>query len=253
MPTLPVPGATLHYEISGAGPLLLLIPGGSGEALSLRPLAEHLADRYTVVSYDRRGFGRSSIPGDFEHRVELDGADAAALLSELSDQPAAVFGSSTGAIVTLELLTEWPELVHTLIAHEPPLASVLPDGDTWLALFDEVQRTDAEEGFLPAMGKFIEGVGQSHVLRNMPFWMECELLRYPRYTPDLHRLGKTASKLVLGVGQHSRDCFPALPNAELARRLDLATVEFPGSHVGYVHRPAEFADALATLLAARAG
>lgn len=29
--SLPVPGATLRYQVRGSGPLVLLIPGGAGE------------------------------------------------------------------------------------------------------------------------------------------------------------------------------------------------------------------------------
>jgi hypothetical protein len=48
--TLAVPGATLHYEVCGAGPVLLLICGGIYDAAALAGLAQRLADHYTVVT-----------------------------------------------------------------------------------------------------------------------------------------------------------------------------------------------------------
>ncbi|MFX0577181.1 alpha/beta fold hydrolase [Nocardia nepalensis] len=268
--TLAVPGATLYYEIRGTGPLLLLIPGGNGDAGSFDQIAELLADRYTVVSYDRRGFSRSPEDGAIDHRVELDAADAAALLVHLGDQPAAVLGSSSGAIVALELLTARPELVHTLIPHEPPMATVLPDADKWLTFFDEVYQTSKSEGFPAALAIFAEGVGlnrpqgdpneeptpeaaaiSTRVQQNMMFWMEHEMRRYVRYTPDLDALRAAADKLVLAVGHDSKDAFPALPSAVLSERLGLEILEFAGDHVGYRSDAAEFATQLDTLLAKR--
>src|SRR5437588_11092573 len=63
MSTLKVPGAQLYYEVSGDGPLLILIPGAKGEGEIFRPLARPLAARYQVVTYDRRGFAQSSLDG----------------------------------------------------------------------------------------------------------------------------------------------------------------------------------------------
>ncbi|MEU0486292.1 hypothetical protein ABZ260_44925, partial [Streptosporangium sp. NPDC006013] len=65
---LKVPGATLHYEVRGTGPVLLLICGGVYDAAGYAALAGQLADRYTVVSYDRRGNSRSPLDGPPEQQ-----------------------------------------------------------------------------------------------------------------------------------------------------------------------------------------
>src|SRR5215211_450513 len=53
--TLRVPGATLHYEVCGTGPVLLLIPGGPADAGGFASIRNVLSDRYTVVTYDPGG------------------------------------------------------------------------------------------------------------------------------------------------------------------------------------------------------
>jgi hypothetical protein len=53
MPTLIVPGADLHYEVVGNGPMLLAIHGGDGSGEIWRGFSEGLQDRFTVVFYDR--------------------------------------------------------------------------------------------------------------------------------------------------------------------------------------------------------
>ena len=62
--TLKVPGATLHYEVRSAGPVLLFIPGGPADAGVFAPIRSELSDRYTVVTYDPRGLSRSPIDGE---------------------------------------------------------------------------------------------------------------------------------------------------------------------------------------------
>jgi acetyltransferase/esterase len=84
--TLPVPGASLHYQIRGCGPVLLLISGGNGDAASFDLLAGSLGDRYTVVAYDRRGFSRSRLDGPVPlRRIETDSDDAHRLLNRLGE------------------------------------------------------------------------------------------------------------------------------------------------------------------------
>lgn len=143
MSTLKVPGAQLFYEVSGSGPLLILIPGASGTGESFRPLAPHLISRYQVVTYDRRGFSRSQLDGPTNpaHRLATDADDVLRLIEHLTDQSVMVFGSSSGAIVALEVLTHAPEWVQTLVAHEPPAVKLLSDAASWLAFFDGVYET----------------------------------------------------------------------------------------------------------------
>src|SRR5437667_449778 len=57
--TLRVPGASLYYEVRGSGPVLLMIGAGAADAASFNGIATHLAEQYTVVSYDRRSYSRS--------------------------------------------------------------------------------------------------------------------------------------------------------------------------------------------------
>ena len=62
--TLGVPGATLHYEVCGTGPLLLLSAGGPADAGGFAHIRNVLCDRYTVLTYDPRGLSRSPFDGE---------------------------------------------------------------------------------------------------------------------------------------------------------------------------------------------
>ncbi|MGV9778777.1 alpha/beta fold hydrolase [Streptosporangium sp. NPDC003464] len=160
---LKVPGAELYYEVRGSGPVLLLICGGIYDAAGYTGLAERLAGRYTVVTYDRRGNSRSPLAGAPERQsIEVHGDDAYRVLTAVgvtADEPAYVFGNSSGAVIGLELAARHPEQVRALVAHEPPVLGLLPDRDHWHAVIQEVEDTFLKEGAGPAMQVFATGMG----------------------------------------------------------------------------------------------
>ena len=271
--TLDVPGARVYYEARGTGPVLLLIPGGSGDVGAFERLASDIADRFTVVAYERRGFSRSPIdtPIDDTDRIHADADDAARVLDAVGADTAYVFGSSSGAIVALDLLTRHPGRVVTAIAHEPPLVELTPDGPELTAVFDDVHATLRRDGAEAAMREFSTRVfGEQPAARpalppgvelprplvdmmarmqtNLVFWIEHELRAYPRYQPDLEALRPLKGKLMLAGGEDSHDTVPYRPNLVLAEQLGLKVVDFPGDHTGYTYDPAGFAARLLEVL-----
>lgn len=268
MPTLPVPGATLHYETFGsAGPLILLIPGANGTGNIFHTLAQHLAGRATVVCYDRRGYSRSHLVGkqDFERRLQTDADDAARLIGHLSpDGTAAVFGSSSGAIVALELLVRHPGCVSTLVAHEPPSFSVLPEDLRAQAtgLISGIYETYRAHGPETAMELFTSSLSngqEGELMRramdvtrhdtraNCLFWFEFELRQYTRATVYLEALAGGKEKLVLVAGEESLG--PGLgPVGIIAKEVGREVKRVVGGHLGYVTAPEAFAEVLFELL-----
>ncbi len=256
----------IYYEVRGTGPVLLMIPGGNGDAGPYERVAEALAPRRTVVIYDRRGFSRSAPAVKLRLATDVD--DAVRLIDKLSDGPADVFGNSSGAIVGLELLARHPDRVRTLVAHEPPSVTLLPDTARHLAFFDEVYDTYRRDGVEAAMATFAAGTGSggapqpppgvelpppiaemiARIQRNLPFWLEHELRQYTAVTPDVAALAAVSSQLVLAGGRDSRDQLPYRPNLVLAERLGLSVVDFPGDHIGFVRHPVEFAEQLDRVL-----
>jgi acetyltransferase/esterase len=267
-----VPGARLHIETRGSGPLLLCVVGGNGDPTVFGPLADLLAPRWTVVTYVRRGFVRSPVDGEVgEDKLGADVEDAAALI-ERHGGPAVVLGSSSGAIVALELLVRRPDLVRALVAHEPPLVSFLSDRDAIVARFDAVFATYRRDGVGPAMAEFGEVTGvrvrrppsegaaaeqrreippafvamRERAPENSAFWFDYEYGPYPVHELDLAALRRHADRLVLAVGHQSQEegQLASRPNLVLARELGLDPLEVPGGHLGYLEDPAGFAAAL---------
>jgi len=259
MSSLDVPGAQLYYEATGAGPLFVLVPGAPGSADSYRMIARPLAEHYTVVAYDRRGFSHSALDGpqDYDHRVETDADDVRRLIEHLSDEPAIVFGNSSGAIVGLEVLIHHPSSVRRLIAHEPPAVRQLADGQQWLDFLAGVYESYRQSGMEPAMKRFSErmvadsdrqiiGAGPKNefFVANSAYWFEHEVRQYPAINLDLDALRRHADQIVLAVGRESRG-FPSYEaNAALGHKLARELAEMPGGHLGYITRAADFARAL---------
>ena len=264
-----VRGARLHTEMRGSGPLLVCVVGGNGDPTVFGPMADILAPRWTVLTYVRRGFVRSPVDGEVgPDKLGADVEDLVTLI-ERHGGPAVVLGSSSGAIVVLELLVRRPDLVRTAVAHEPPLITLLEDRDAVAARFEAIAGTYRRDGAQAAMAEFgeVTGVGvrrpppgeqpaveeipaeframQGRWRANNAFWFEHEYGPYPVHPLDLTVLREQAGRLVLAVGSESRaeGQLASRPNLVLARELGLTPVEVPGGHLGYLEDPAGFATA----------
>ena len=153
--TLDAPGAVLHYDVrrndAGTWPVLLLVGSPMG-AMGFGTLAGHFTDR-TVVTYDPRGAGRSKrTDGAPRTETEEQADDLHRLIQALGAGPADIFGSSGGAVNGLALVATHPEQVHTLVAHEPPSAQVLPDREPVLAACEGIREDLPARGLRPGDG-----------------------------------------------------------------------------------------------------
>ncbi|MFF5447590.1 alpha/beta fold hydrolase [Streptomyces sp. NPDC012888] len=271
--SLRVKGATLHYEVRGRGPLLLLIPGGTGGAAAFDGIADDLVGEYTVATYDPRGMSRSTLDDpDAEQQVAEHADDAFRVLELLSPgEPARVFGASSGAIAALHLLTVHPERISRLVAHEPPVVEVLPDATEHRALVAHVQHTFRTQGLMPAMAAFAAGLKKDgdtsepktgpklppqaaarteQTMANLPHFVGRIVPSFMSYAPDLHQLQALSDRLVLAGGQDSRGELPYRSAAFLAERLGMELQHFPGGHIGLSTHPAEFGERLRRALRA---
>jgi pimeloyl-ACP methyl ester carboxylesterase len=265
--TLTVPGATLHYEVRGRGPTLLLICGGIYDAAGFAGLAEVLADRFTVVTYDRRGNSRSPLDGpDEAQEIEVHADDAHRLLAALGPESAYVFGNSSGAVIGLALAARHPEQVRRLVAHEPPAFLVLPDRDRWLAMVAEIEDVNAADGPGAAgqvLTTTLEADGphepehqpetppdpamMARMGRNFAFFIGYEVPSFSRYALDLAPLSTVDVRLA--VGEESAPSRPYVRAAQtVAEQVGAPVVRVPGAHGGFGTHTAAFATVLASTM-----
>lgn len=278
--TLEVPGATLTYDVRGdlaQRPVLLMIGSPMG-ASGFPTLASHFEDR-TVVTYDPRGVERSLRSGDItELSPEDHAADLAALIEHLDAGPVDIFASSGGAVNALALTARRPDLINTLVAHEPPLAGILPDSSYALAAVADMYETYQRDGLGPGMAKFItlvmyDGeIPADYTERPAPdpamFGLPGEddgsrtdallgqnLRGCTSYQPDFDALGKVRDQIVIGVGEESENALAGRGGKAVAERLGLTPVVFPSGHGGFLGneygqpgKPVEFAAKLREVL-----
>ena len=101
----------LYYEVAGEGPPVVLLHGFSLDTRMWDAQVSTLAQIYTVIRYDRRGFGRSSLPvAPYSHVADLH-----TLLAHLQLSKAALVGLSRGGSVSLEFALTYPAQVEMLV------------------------------------------------------------------------------------------------------------------------------------------
>ena len=268
MPSFEVPGATLHYETFGGGPLLLLIPGADGRGSIFHNVAKFLALSFTVICWDRRGYSKSFLKGpqDFNNRLSTDADDANRLIQHLSKDPAIVFGTSSGAIVAQRLLERHPGFVKKLFSHEPPALSILPEEfrTQGTGLIQHVYDTYRAHGTVASMDVFTSGLsegGDGAVMRscmdatrgdeiraNSMFWFEFELRQYTSAAVDFKILEVEKEKFVPVAGVESGGGPGVRPIAVIAKMLGKEIVRTPGGHVGFMTAPEVFTKTMLKLL-----
>jgi alpha-beta hydrolase superfamily lysophospholipase len=204
-------GASIHYQVSGHGPTLLLLSPGDGDADVFRGLVP-LLDGFTVVTCDRRGQGRSPILDPAEPiTIATHADDMARVLVAVTTHAARVFGAGLGAAIGLELVTRHPHRVSTLVAFEPSLPTLLDVDDA-----SAVDRADA------------------HVIGD--------------YTIDSVALRASHVPILPAAGRSSRGAWTHRTAEVLARRLGWPLIEFQGDGAAFVSRPTGFASQLTDML-----
>jgi len=257
--TLDVPGATLAYDVRGgsadATPLFLI--GSPMAAAGFGTLAGHFTDR-TVMTYDPRGSERS-VKTDPASQVTPDvhADDLHRLIQELGAGPVDLFASSGGAVNALALVAKHPEDVRTLVAHEPPLASVLPDRENAQAAARAIMETYERSGWGAGMAHFIAVVSHKGEFpddyaqqpapdpamfgmpteddgnRNDPM-LGSNMINTTHYEPDFDALGAASTRVIIAAGAESDGEMACRGAIAVAERLGTELVIFPSSHGGFL-------------------
>ncbi len=257
--TLAAQDAVLTYDVRRAdspAPVLLLIgsPMGAG---GFATLAGHFTDR-TVVTYDPRGVERSTKADPTSPSTPEEHADDLhRLIAELGAGPVDLFASSGGAVNALALVARHPEQVRTLVAHEPPLAAILPDREAALAACRAVHEAYLRSGFGAGMAQFIVAVshqgpfGPDYAGQPAPdpamFGQPTEddgtrsdpllaqnMISCTHFEPDFEALRAASTRIVMAAGVESEGTMASRGAFAVADRLGMTPVSFPSGHGGFL-------------------
>jgi pimeloyl-ACP methyl ester carboxylesterase len=220
-------------------------------------LASYFPERF-VVTYDQRGLGRSTRTDGHQRQVpEVSAADLGALENALGIGPVDVFASSGGAVNALAWVAADPEAVRALVAHEPPILTVLPDADNAFAAEKAVQDRYREAGWGAGMAAFIrlsswEGEYTEDYLTSPPpdpaaFGLPGEddgnrddpLLSgvandVTAYELDVAAITAAHTRVVVAAGVESRGKVTWRTSQAVADLLGVPLTEFPSHHGGFL-------------------
>lgn len=260
--TLDLPEVDLVYDVHGTLPTAdgrppLVMVGQPMDASGFQAQVALLTDR-TVVTYDPRGLGRSTRKdGGVTNEPETQAEDLHALIEALGAGPVDMLASSGGAVSALALVSAYPDDVATLVAHEPPIDSVLPDAEAVQHARVAYTRVYQEKGWGAGMAAFVamtswEGeITDEFLARPAPdpaaFGMPTEddgsrddpLLSERSwavclYEPDLEALKAAQTRIVVAVGEESMKVYTGRTAIALAERLGQQPTVFPSHHGGFM-------------------
>jgi pimeloyl-ACP methyl ester carboxylesterase len=256
--TLEAPGAALTYDVRPGSvddiPLLLIgLPMG---AAGFGSLASQFPDR-TIVTYDPRGAERSTKANpSTESNPDEHAGDLHRIIQELGGR-VDLFATSGGAVSALALVAKHPESVRTLVAHEPPIASVLPDAENAKAAVRAIRDSYQRGGFGTGMahfmaitghrGPFPDDIAQQPAPEPSMFGLPTEddgsrtdvllaqnIITTTHYEPDFDALRGASTRIVLAAGTESEGEMANRGAHAVAERLGTEPVIFPSHHGGFL-------------------
>lgn len=142
MSAVAVHGASIHSEVAGQGPGLVFIHAGVADSRMWDAEFAAFQDRFRVMRFDMRGFGRTPMPsGKFSYHD-----DVASVMRASGVEKATLVGCSFGANVAVETCLAFPGMVERLVLIAPTLGE---GGDVEeIQAFDEAEEAALERGDL---------------------------------------------------------------------------------------------------------
>jgi pimeloyl-ACP methyl ester carboxylesterase len=164
-------GTVIAYDKKGQGPVLILALGALNRRSQGKKLTELLSDRFTVVSYDRRGRGDSTDTLPYVTSKEVD--DIEALIDELGGK-ANLYGHSSGCVLALLAAQALGSKVSGLALYELPYNAEPSGTAAAVAYRQELATLLANDERGKAVALFVKSVGvtdkQIAAMERLPMW-----------------------------------------------------------------------------------
>ena len=256
--TLEAPGATVTYDVrpGSGGDIPLFLIGSPMGAAGFMSLGSHFPDR-TIITYDPRGANRSTkADPSAESNPDQHADDLHRIVQEVG-RPVDLFASSGGAVNALALVAKHPDDVRTLVAHEPPLASLLPDAENAKAAVRAISDSYQHGGFGAGMahfmaiishrGPFPDDIARQPAPDPSMFGLPTEddgsrtdvllaqnIINTTHYEPDFDAIGAASTRIVIAAGIESEGEMANRGAHAVAERLGTEPVIFPSHHGGFL-------------------
>lgn len=166
-------GSNIGYDRQGSGPVVIFVAGATQYRAvdeTTPSMATDLADRFTIINYDRRGRGESSDMAPYAVAREIEDIEA---LIDANGGTAGLYGMSSGAVLALEAATALRGKVTSLLMYEPPINVDEKSAHIWVRhgeMADLAAKGEADT----MLAKFMAGVGMPpeaiEGFRQSPAW-----------------------------------------------------------------------------------
>ena len=138
---LQVKGGSIHYTKVGDGLPIVLIHAGYLDSRMWDNQVEHFSGEYTVITYDVRGFGKSSAAMD----RYTDADDLELLLDHLKVEKSVLIGVSNGGRISFDFAVEHPDRVMAMVLVDPGIKGYRSSGPEEDALWDDFNLKSEEQ------------------------------------------------------------------------------------------------------------
>ncbi len=263
-----VNGTRLYYELAGTGDAVVLIHGFGADSRYWQAQFDALAEKYQVVRYDLRGFGKSALPGT-EPYTHAD--DLKALLDYLGITQAHLIGHSFGGENAINFALAYPAATRSLILVDNDVQGAeglppsTPEEDAaWAVIFAALEKGDrraAAEAVLDLHPLFV-------VARTMPTARDLQVAMFADYswwhltggedpvlppkTPAAVRLGEIKAPTLVIIGELDNAYQHKMVEITVAGISGAQKVVMPGlDHSPFVEEPAGFNQLLFAFLAGK--
>lgn len=248
-----VENGALFCRSRGTGRPLLLIHGAGVDSDFFEDAASVLAQRYKVITYDRREYSRSTCAISRTYFVQQAEDAAAVIRSACGKEKAIVVGCSAGATIALHLASCYPELIERLILHEPVTISCFSPGNKFAAAADSICKSIQQNRIHSAMYQFLSGFSEQNsspsnmtpeqlekAEKNLSLFLRKEF--FPVFFEPLPQIDTTRFSVCICLGEDHHGDYFADAAAHISAFYNIRQICFPGGHNCAKDRPKEFAE-----------
>jgi 3-oxoadipate enol-lactonase len=247
---LDIDGAQVYYEDRGEGDGVILIHGFAMDTRIFDMQFELFAERFRVVRYDLRGFGKSDLPkGQYS---TLD--DLRIMMDRLSIEKACIIGLSLGGSLAVEFALTCPERVTGLVLAGSTLRGY-PYSDDYVKEFLYYRKIARREGIAVAQTEMLGNPLLRSIARKPDLFAPVEtmirdysgfhwLTHDPHrvfYPPAIERLGEIACPVQIIVGQHDIPDLQGVADRLIREIGHARSIILPGvGHIVNMEAPEQF-------------
>jgi len=255
---LNVENGTIYYETMGKGPPVVFIHGGQMDRRMWDPQVELFSAAYTVIRYDVRGYGKSSLPVKPYSHV----GDLYALMKQLKVEKAAIVGLSLGGLIGIDFTLTHPEMVSKLILAGPGLSG-FRESDEIGVRFWKIVEAARDSGFskaaelwmqdpymIPAMeNEACRKKIKKIVEDNAHCWLNNPMVERGVKPPAIERLSEIKAPTLLILGERDVPDIKSIVDTIAAKAPGAIKKVIPGAgHIVNMEKPDEFDRILAEFL-----